>query len=108
LIDIEKSLASPMTEHIHSHFEDMGEVLVRALSRNWSGGLRADAQLWLAAKDREAHDGGAPPPADRVSSAAMATERRGVGNARKRAVIAPAIAAVSLIANIMMVAYLMH
>jgi hypothetical protein len=98
-----------MTEEIDSYFENMGETLVGALSRNWSGDLRADAQVWLAAKARQAQARSEPSPSPAAGPyAAMAVERQLARKASTRAAIVPTIVTVSLIANIMMFAYLIH
>jgi hypothetical protein len=97
-----------MTEDFDSYFENMGETLVRTLSRDWSGAMRADAQLWLAARAREAQRRAAPTFPRPASPPTTASRRRAIWNPTKSTTIAPAVAAASLLANILMVAYLIH
>jgi hypothetical protein len=97
-----------MANDIDNYFENMGETLVRTLSRNWSGDLRADAQRWLAARAREAQFRDAPASAPLAPRPVIAGERPATRNSGKSAMIAPAVAVAALVANIVMVAYLIH
>jgi hypothetical protein len=97
-----------MTEDFDNYFENMGETLVRALSRDWSGALRADAQLWLAARAREAQRQAGPASPHPATLPTAAGPRRAIWNPNTSTAIAPAVAAASLLANILMVAYLIH
>ena len=94
-----------MASDIHTYFENTGEDVVGALSRNWSEPLWSEAQLWLTRRAARPQ-----PPAfwGAVAATDWRARRRMRAQASRHAPVMDALWLGSIVANLAMVLYLIH
>lgn len=96
-----------MTSDIHAYFENMGEDVVDALSRNWSEPLWTEAQVWLARRTARDQTSCFWPAVGAPATDGRARRRVGA-TASRQAPLMDALGLGSILVNLAMVLYLIH